>query len=220
MIYLPPASSGADKLSLRAKVACAARAGDQNMLRRARVEAVRALLISLGESSGETRGHVLRVGRLMRTMSSCMGLSAGVSHALYFGALLHDIGKQYVRAEVLHKPAQLTEEEWVEMRLHPGVGAVIADQRGFPRETCEVILHHHERFDGKGYPHNLAGERIPLGARIFAVIDTYDAITSNRCYRAARPKRDAAAELEAHAGTQFDPALVQTFLTKCLPKGQ
>lgn len=219
MIHLPSASSGAESLSLRAEVAEAARAGDQNMLRRARVAALRSLLAGLGESSGETKEHVLRVGRLMRKMCACMGITAEECHALYFGALLHDIGKYYVRSEVLHKPSQLTEEEWVEMRLHPVIGAVIADQRGFPRETCEVILHHHERWDGGGYPLKLAGEEIPIGARLFAIVDTYDAITSTRCYRPARTTRVAAEELEMHAGTQFDPSLVQTFLKTCLPKG-
>lgn len=214
IIRLPPPSSGVENLSLRTAVASA---GDPDSVRRALVATSRSLIVSLGESSGETRGHVLRVAKLMRRMCACLGITAQACHALYFGALLHDIGKHYVRSEVLHKQGPLTAAEWVEMRLHPSIGAVIADQRGYSRETCEVILHHHERYDGSGYPFGLAGEQIPLGARVFAIIDTFDAITSKRCYRDARPARAAAAELEAHAGTQFDPQLVQTFLHSCLP---
>jgi HD-GYP domain-containing protein (c-di-GMP phosphodiesterase class II) len=150
---------------------------------------------------------------LMSRVCVHLKLPRAVQDALYLGAMLHDIGKLYVRTEVLHKPGALDENEWMEMRLHPVAGAIIADQRGFDRGTCEVILHHHERYDGGGYPKGLSGDRIPLGARLFSVVDTFDAVTSDRSYRAARPASTAIQILLEEAGTQFDPTLVEAFVS-------
>lgn len=177
----------------------------------ARYFEAQSLLARLGERSGETASHTRRVADLMGRMCVHLGLPRDVQDALFFGAVLHDIGKLYVRQCVLHKPAALNDEEWQEMKLHPSAGAIISDQRDFDLETSAVILHHHERYDGAGYPHKLAGEAIPLGARIFSIVDTYDAVTSDRCYRAARPDTVAIKILREEAGKQFDPVLVEAF---------
>lgn len=175
-----------------------------------------ALLARLGQLSVETETHTRRVATLMSRVCARLQLAPDLREALHFGALLHDIGKLYVRPDVLHKPEALDEREWQEMKLHPTAGAIIADQRGFARETCLLILHHHERFDGSGYPGAMAGGEIPLGARIFSVVDTYDAVTSDRCYRRARPPNVAAEILRAESGSQFDPEVVETFLSACV----
>jgi HD-GYP domain-containing protein (c-di-GMP phosphodiesterase class II) len=128
------------------------------------------------------------------------------------GALLHDIGKIGVSDTILLKPGKLTDEEWVEMRKHSMHGHEILRGIEFLGNARLVVRSHHERFDGKGYPDGLAGARIPIGARIFAVIDTYDAMTSDRPYRKALPASVAREEIVKQSGTQFDPACADAFL--------
>mgnify|MGYP006267833757 CR=1 FL=1 len=140
-----------------------------------------------------------------------MGLSADVQDAIRFGGYLHDVGKIGVRATVLLKPGKLTDEELSEIRQHPVIGGnIIKPLRFFPKER-DVIVHHHERFDGTGYPAGLRGHSIPITARILAVADTYDAMTSSRPYRTARTHQDALEELIRCSDSQFDREAVRAF---------
>ncbi len=127
------------------------------------------------------------------------------------GALLHDIGKIGIPDKVLLKPGPLTDEEWKVMRTHPRVGADILRRIVFLRKPAEIVLSHHERYDGSGYPRGLAADGIPLGARMFAVIDVYDALTTERSYHTACSHADAMESLRQGAGTRFDPEIVAAF---------
>ncbi|HEX8151269.1 MAG TPA: HD-GYP domain-containing protein, partial [Pyrinomonadaceae bacterium] len=131
--------------------------------------------------------------------------------SLEFGSLLHDIGKIGVPDAILRKPAKLTEEEWVLMREHPLHGQKILRGIEFLEGAARVVAQHHEKWDGSGYPLGLRGSQIDLNARIFAVADAFDAITSDRVYRAGRSYDEALAELDAYAGRQFDPRVVEAF---------
>ncbi|OGS90087.1 MAG: response regulator [Gallionellales bacterium GWA2_59_43] len=135
-------------------------------------------------------------------------------HQIYWGALLHDIGKIGVADAILLKQGPLNKDEWQEMRTHPEKGYRIVSQIPGMEEAGEIVLSHEERFDGSGYPRGLKGEQIGLGARLFAVIDTLDAMTSDRSYRKALSFDQARAEIVSMSGTQFDPVAVQAFLTE------
>jgi len=140
-----------------------------------------------------------------------MGLPAADMDAIRFGGFLHDIGKIGVRDTVLLKPGRLTEEEFAEIHRHPEIGDAIVRPLRLLAKEREIIRFHHERFDGKGYPDGLRGEEIPVLARILAVADAYDAMTSNRPYRTRRTHAFALEELRRCAGTQFDPQVVSAF---------
>ena len=129
------------------------------------------------------------------------------------GALLHDVGKIGIPDNVLLKPGRLSEEEWVVMRNHPDVGARMLRKIEFLRGPSEIVLSHHERYDGEGYPRKLRGAQIPLGARLFAVIDVYDALTTDRAYHTARSHTDALGKIQEESDTHFDPAVVAAFAT-------
>lgn len=133
---------------------------------------------------------------------------------IYWGALLHDIGKIGIADAILLKPGTLNEDEWQEMRTHPEKGHHIVAQIPGMEESAEIILGHEERFDGTGYPRGLKGEQLSLGTRLFAVIDTLDAMTSDRSYRKALSFDQARAEIVKMSGTQFDPVAVQAFLAE------
>lgn len=175
---------------------------------------LRSLVAALDARDKETAGHSERVAELTMAIAAEMGLEPGSDEwrHISWGALLHDVGKIAIRDEVLCKPGPLTEEEWEAMRSHPGTGYEILRTVDFLAPASEIVLCHHERFDGAGYPRGLIGEEIPLGARIFAVADSFDAMTSDRVYRAAKPAEEALAEILRHSGTQFDPACVRAFL--------
>jgi putative nucleotidyltransferase with HDIG domain len=128
------------------------------------------------------------------------------------GALLHDVGKIGIPDKVLLKPGPLSEEEWVVMRNHPEVGARMLRKIEFLRGPTEIVLSHHERYDGAGYPRKLKGAQIPLGARLFAVIDVYDALTTDRAYHTARSHTDALTKIREMSDTHFDPAIVAAFV--------
>ena len=130
---------------------------------------------------------------------------------LRLSALLHDVGKLAVPPAVLLTPGPLTAGEFVQVRRHPAAGVRMLRSLGAPREILPLVLHHHERWDGEGYPRGRAGERIPLEARILTVADSFDAMTSTRPYRAPREADDALEELRRCAGSQFDPELVLAF---------
>jgi response regulator RpfG family c-di-GMP phosphodiesterase len=170
------------------------------------------LVSALDLRDSETQWHSRRVGRYARRLAEDVGVAGRELEDIERGAMLHDIGKIGVRDAVLLKPGPLSDEEWVEMRRHPALGYEILNGIAFLDRARLVPLHHQERFDGTGYPTGLKGEEICIGARIFAVVDTYDAITSNRPYRKARTYDVARTEIEAWAGRQFDPKIVQAWL--------
>jgi putative nucleotidyltransferase with HDIG domain len=157
------------------------------------------------------RGHASRVTVFAQAMARRIGLDKERLSVLRLGALLHDVGKLAVPPAVLLKSGPLTETEFVQVQRHPATGVRMLRSLGAPREILPTVLHHHERWDGAGYPRGRAGERIPLEARILAVADSFDAMTSTRPYRAPKPAPDALDELRRCAGTQFDPALVHAF---------
>jgi len=160
----------------------------------------------------ETAGHSLRVAVYSVELAKAVGLDDDGVRAIEWGALLHDIGKVAVPDHILRKATPLTGDEWLILRQHPLWGYAMLVEAGFlSTSSLAIVSSHHERWDGLGYPHGLAGEEIPFGARLFAVVDTYDAITSDRHYRRARSHRQALAELEQAAGTQLDPELVAVF---------
>ena len=160
----------------------------------------------------ETQWHSRRVSRFTRRIAEQLGVADPAElRTIEMGALLHDIGKIGVRDAVLLKPGPLDADEWEEMREHPHLGWALLQRIEFLREASKIVLQHQERFDGKGYPGKLKGEQIVLGARLFAVADTYDAITSDRPYRKAQAHDAAVAEMKRVAGTQLDPRGVEAF---------
>jgi response regulator RpfG family c-di-GMP phosphodiesterase len=170
------------------------------------------LVSALDLRDSETRWHSRRVGRYARRLASELGIEGRELDDIERGATLHDIGKIGVRDAVLLKPGPLDEKEWVEMRRHPALGYDILKGIGFLERARLIPLHHQERFDGTGYPQGLRGEEICVGARVFAVVDTYDAITSDRPYRKCRTYEVARREIEACAATQLDPDVVARWL--------
>ena len=158
------------------------------------------------------RGHSDEVSGLVRAMAARLELSDDRREQLIFGSLLHDIGKLGVSERILLKPGPLTDEEYGAVKLHPRIGYRLVAQLPLLSPVAPAILHHHERYDGDGYPSGLAGERIPLEARVIAIIDAFSAMISDRPYAAAVSVADALAELERCAGTHFDPRLVEIFV--------
>ena len=175
-------------------------------------QSLAALAAALETRDHETEGHSERVTRYSHALGEALGLSGDEMSALERGALLHDIGKIGVPDAVLRKPGPLLSHEWEQMRQHPETGSGMVGKIAFLAAALPVVRHHHERYDGSGYPSRLAGERIPLAARIFAVADTFDAMTSDRPYRAAMSVEEARDEIRRCAGTQLDPRVVEAFL--------
>jgi putative two-component system response regulator len=165
-----------------------------------------------------TGGHVERVAIYAVATGDGLGMSPAELRDLAVSALLHDVGKIGIADELLRKPEALSPEEYREMQRHPVIGAAILGSSPFLSAAIPGILHHHERWDGTGYPNRLAGEQISLAGRILAVVDSYDAIVTSRPYRDQRPREAALAELHRCAGTQFDPRVVTAF-TRALASG-
>jgi hypothetical protein len=159
-----------------------------------------------------TRGHSERVARGSAMIAQEVGMRSSRVEAIRYAGMLHDVGKLGVPTTVLQKSGPLTEEEFAAIQLHPMRGLEIVREIGFLDEALAGIMHHHERIDGLGYPMGLAGDEIPEFARVIAVADAFDAMTSNRSYRGARSIEDAVADLRRWSGTQFDPALVDAFV--------
>jgi ribonuclease P protein subunit RPR2 len=174
-------------------------------LERSYFHTVRALAAAVEAKDGYTGAHIHRVHAIGLLLAREVAPAEADDPQLAYGFLLHDIGKLSVPDAVLRKPGPLTDSEWMLMRRHPEAGARILGAVPFLDRAVDVVLHHHERWDGRGYPAGLAADSIPLWARIFAVADTVDAITSNRPYRRGRPLEQAVEEIVARAGTQFDP---------------
>jgi putative nucleotidyltransferase with HDIG domain len=169
-----------------------------------------------------THGHSLRVGQYAEKLALAMGLSGDEAHLIFLAGRLHDIGKCAIRNEVLLKPGALTEEEREHMCIHPEVGSSMLASFSLFSECARYVRAHHERWDGNGYPDKLAGENIPLGARIIAVADTFDAMTTTRPYRKALPLAEARKRLKEGAGTQWDARAIAVFLRllETTPLGQ
>ena len=170
-----------------------------------------ALMAALDARDRETEGHSTRVGNIACRIGREIGLGADQITVLRRGALLHDIGKIGVSDNILHKPGLLTNDEWRIMRQHPEIGARIVRDIPFLVETMPVIRYHHERWNGSGYPLGLEGEEIPITARIFAVADVFDALTSIRPYRKTSSQEEAFSYLRQNAGILFDPRIVDIF---------
>jgi len=175
-------------------------------------EFVESLAEALDLRERETGLHSKRVATHTLLLASHHYRKEKDLREVYWGSLLHDIGKIGVPDAVLLKPAQLSDEEWHIMREHPRNGHLILQKLPFLAMAADIVLCHEERFDGSGYPAGLRGEEIPLAARLFAIIDTLDAMTFDRPYRKALPFDVAKAEILRMAGSQFDPRAVETFL--------
>jgi len=174
---------------------------------------INSLATALDLRDNETGGHSQRVALLAREVAQRLGLGKDEIDDVYQGALLHDIGKIGVPDRILLKPGKLTDAEWETMRRHTVGGYRLLEGIDFLERASVIPLFHHERYDGKGYMAGLKGEDIPLGARIFAIIDTYDAMTSDRPYRKAMPHEVACEEIRESCGTQLDPEVVEVFLS-------
>lgn len=172
-----------------------------------------ALVRALDAREKEVGSHSERVMNYTVFLAKKLGIAGKELEELAKGALLHDIGKIGISDNILLKPGKLDDNEWIEMRKHPMVGYAILSEIKFLKAPTEIILGHHERFDGSGYPKQLKGTQIPVGARIFALVDTLDAMTSDRPYRKALPFEAVAQEVIKHNGTQFDPEIAKLFLS-------
>ncbi len=173
---------------------------------------LQAMVTALDTRDTETQGHSLRVVRFTHKLAELMGICDKNTLRIFeYGALLHDIGKIGIPDAILRKPGKLTPEEWSIMKGHPTIGYNVLKRIKFLEDAAQIVLHHHESYDGGGYPDGLAGDRIPVGARIFHIADAIDAMTSDRPYQKALPFDAAAEELLKYSGTQFDPAIIAVF---------
>jgi diguanylate cyclase (GGDEF)-like protein/putative nucleotidyltransferase with HDIG domain len=195
------------------------RGGGDNRLSSAVVE---VLSTALDIRDKMTHRHARRVARMAAAVAREMGLDKQQVLEIEYAAALHDIGKIGVADSILRKAAPLDADEWRDMRRHSELGYEILKGIDFLSEAAEIVWAHHERYDGKGYPRGLAGEEIPLGARVFGVVDAYDAMTSRRPYRQAMSREQACIEIARNATTQFDRAVVESFLVviRRSPEGQ
>ncbi|WP_020619723.1 HD-GYP domain-containing protein [Paenibacillus daejeonensis] len=167
----------------------------------------------LKQKTPETYEHCSRVALLAEKMAVALQFSKPETDRLMRGCFVHDLGKVMITREILYQRAKLTPDQWVIMKLHPELGAEMLElQPRFDPGIIKLVRHHHERWDGKGYPDRLRGEEIPLFARICAVLDAYDSMTSSRPYSKAFTEQEALEELLRHSGTQFDGHIVDVFL--------
>ena len=171
-----------------------------------------SIMTTLFERSFETKEHAERIGSFCSIIGQKLLLHQDDIDRLRLFAMLHDIGKIGISDQILNKPSALNEDELAIMRTHPEIGYRIAMASPDLAPIADLILTHHERWDGKGYPNQIAGEKIPLLSRILAVADAYDAMTEDRVYRKALPRERAIEEIRKNAGTQFDPQIAEVFL--------
>jgi len=206
-----------EKLSLAKGIADQTAAALQRVqlfsnLEQAYLETVLTLANAVEAKDTYTKNHADNVSRMAVLVGKELGLPDNELEDIRYGGVLHDVGKIGVPDSILNKPGKLNDEEWVQMRAHAAIGADIL--KPIPRLTgaADIVRHHHERYDGNGYPDGLAGEDIPVGARILTTVDSYSAMVDRRSYKAARPHEDAETELRHCTGTQFDPRVVDAFL--------
>ena len=181
-------------------------------LERISMQIVKALSGAVDAKDTYTNGHSLRVAEYSREFARRAGLSEEMQDDIYMMGLLHDVGKIGVPDAIINKPAHLTEDEYAVIKNHPVMGArILKNIKDFPKLITGARWHH-ERYDGKGYPDGIAGEEIPLEARIIAVADAYDAMSSRRSYRDVLPQETVRSEIEKGKGTQFDPEVTEVVL--------
>ena len=171
-----------------------------------------ALTSSIDAKDSYTRGHSERVALMSRQLAIAAGFDEHLVERIYVSGLVHDVGKIGVPESVLCKPGQLNDEEFALIKLHPEIGARILRDIRQMEDLIPGVLHHHERWDGRGYPHGLAGEKIPLFGRVICLADSFDAMSSNRTYRAALKSEQVLHEIRRCAGKQFDPKLAELFV--------
>ncbi|HEX6184518.1 MAG TPA: HD-GYP domain-containing protein [Pyrinomonadaceae bacterium] len=188
------------------------KSGDSDHATRVEAPTLKSLLSALRAHDPYTYRHSLRTVRLSLLLGRACDVSRPELRAISLGALVHDLGKIFIPGEVLHKEGTLNEAEWAAVRRHPSDGARLLLGVSTPQGVRRVVAEHHERWDGCGYPAGLSGGEIDFNARVVAVADAFDAMTSERPYRPAARFGEAAAELERCAGTQFDPDVVLSFL--------
>jgi putative nucleotidyltransferase with HDIG domain len=181
-------------------------------LKKAHLESVKVLAEAIDAKDPYTRGHSVRVKKMSLGLGLSLGLTEDKLEILEYGALIHDIGKIGINDGILQKAGSLTPEEFQVIQEHPLIGVKIVEGIEFFEDMIPMIRHHHERFDGCGYPDGLIGEVIPLGARIIAVSDAFDAMTSLRPHRPLMPLEDVLLEMERGKGRQFDPKILEIFL--------
>src|SRR4051794_14997866 len=189
-----------------------AKANEAEVMSRLHLATAEALATAIDAKDQTTHCHVRRVQVYAQGMGEAFNLSAAEIAALKGGALLHDIGKLAVPAHILNKPGRLTAVEFEKMKIHTTVGAQILSRVDFPYPVVPIVRHHHEQWDGEGYPDRLAGEQIPITARIFSVIDSYDSVREDRPFRHGMTRDEAIAMLRRGAGTHFDPQVVDCFI--------
>jgi putative nucleotidyltransferase with HDIG domain len=181
-------------------------------LKKAHFDSVKVLAEAIDAKDPYTRGHSDRVRQMSLQIANSLGFTQERMEILEYGALLHDIGKIGIKDDILRKPGTLSGEEYQTIREHPLIGVKIVEGIEFFKDKIPMIRNHHEQFDGKGYPDGLAGEAIPLEARIIAVPDAFDAMASLRPHQRTRSLGDILLEMEQYRGRQFDPSILEIFL--------
>jgi putative nucleotidyltransferase with HDIG domain len=187
-------------------------------LKKAHLDSVKVLVEAIDAKDPSTRGHSDRVRRMSLQIATFLGFSEERMEMLEYGALLHDIGKIGIKDEILQKPGALSSEEYQSIREHPLIGAKIVEGIEFFRDKIPMIRHHHEHFDGTGYPDGLVGEAIPAEARIIAVPDAFDAMANLRPHQGAMALEDVLVEMENCKGGQFDPKILEIFVRERIYK--
>lgn len=182
-------------------------------VRRFYSQLIQSLSESLDLREHETAGHTRRIAVLAQHLGRMLGLDSNALESVYVAGLMHDLGKIGMPDHVLLKPEQLTDEEWAIARRHPVEGARLLEPYEHLQGVAQIVRHHHERYDGSGYPDGLKGEAIPLGARIVSVVDAFDAMYFGRPYRSARSWEDVREEVYRSRGSQFDPKVAEAFLS-------
>ena len=184
------------------------------ILKGVHLDSVKVLIGAIDAKDPNTRGHSDRVRKMSTWIGTKLGLDGMRLESLEYGALLHDIGKIGIKDEVLLKRSSLSPEEYQNIQEHPLIGVKIVEGIDFFKDKKTMIRHHHENFDGSGYPDGLVGEAIPLEARIIAIADAFDAMTSGRPHREAIPIMDVIVEMEKDKGKKFDPHILEIFLNE------
>ena len=190
-----------------------------NETRAAYLTLVRTLAMVCEMKDNYTRNHLDRTYQFAMSLTKRVAPELANEASIQYGFLLHDIGKVGIPDKILNKPGPLDDDEWEQMKMHPVIGYQLVGNIRFLGDAVQIVKSHHERWDGRGYPDGIAGEGIYLPARIFSIIDTFDAMTTDRPYRGAMPVHAAVEEIEAMGGTQFDPYLATEFVAMCEERG-